>query len=104
MAGNQLTIQAPAGASGSFPIQVTVSDGHLTATQTFTAAIRVSATPQIAAIASQSLFSDRSQNITLSATDAQNNPVTFSAKILGTFAWPRIAGGKRQYPDRLHLA
>jgi subtilisin family serine protease len=34
--GNQLMIQAAAGVTGSFQIQVTVSDGTLTATRTFT--------------------------------------------------------------------
>ncbi|HMF19998.1 MAG TPA: hypothetical protein VKE98_22520, partial [Gemmataceae bacterium] len=38
--GNQLTIQAPAGAKGSFVVQVTVSDGTSTVTKSFTVTVQ----------------------------------------------------------------
>ena len=38
--GNQLTIQAPAGAKGSFIVQVTVSDGTSTVTKSFTITVQ----------------------------------------------------------------
>jgi subtilisin family serine protease len=40
IAGNQLTIKAPAGLAGSFQIQVTASDGKISATRTFTVTIQ----------------------------------------------------------------
>jgi hypothetical protein len=87
IAGNQLTVQAPAGAAGSYQIQVSASDGSLASVRTFTVTVQSGNTaPQLGALASQSLLANRSQTITLNATDAQNNPITFSARILGTFA------------------
>jgi subtilisin family serine protease len=87
--GNQLALRAPAGVTGSFQIQVTASDGRLTATRTFTLTIQQNVSPQIAAIAGQSMpivARSVSEAIAPSATDAHNNPTTFSAKVIGTSA------------------
>ena len=84
--GNQLTIQAPAGATGAYQIQVVASDGSLSSTQTFTLTVQANTAPTLGAIASQSMLADRSQVIFLAARDAQNDPIAFSAKIVGTFA------------------
>ncbi|MBM3993014.1 MAG: hypothetical protein FJ303_02495 [Planctomycetes bacterium] len=84
--GNQLMIQAPAGAVGSYQIQIVASDGKLSTTRTFTVAINQNTPPQIATLTSPSVYAHQSQRITLSATDAQNDPITWSAKIIGTYA------------------
>ena len=81
--GNQLTVQAAAGVAGSYQIQVVASDGKASSAQTFT--LTIESPPQLAAIPSQSLLTNRSQTITLSATDAVGNPITYSAKLVGTF-------------------
>ena len=86
--GNQLTIQAPAGMSDSFQIQVTASDGKLSSSQTFTLSPQTNAGPQIATIANQTLAGASVRTIALSATDPDANPITFTAKIVGTFATP----------------
>ena len=83
--GSQLRVNAPAGASGSYEIQVTASDGKLTSTQTFTLSIQANTAPTIAPIASQSMLANRSQTITLSASDTQNDAITYSANLVGTF-------------------
>ncbi len=85
VSGNQLTISTPAGATGSYQIEVTASDGSLTATRTFAVSV-VNTAPVIAAIANQSMLTNRSQTITLNATDAQNDPITYSVSILGSFS------------------
>ena len=87
LVGNQLTVQMPLGATGSYQIQVAASDGKLSSTQTFTVTIKQNNTaPQIAALASASMLTNRSQTLTLSATDAQNDTITWSAKVVGTFS------------------
>ena len=86
IASNQLTLRAPATAMGSFQIQVTASDGRLTATRTFTLTIQQNTSPQTAAMAGQSMLTNRGQTITLSATAAHNIPTIFSAKVIGMFA------------------
>jgi subtilisin family serine protease len=86
LVGNQLTVQAPAGVTGSFQIQVSASDGKLSATQTFTLTAQQNTAPQIASVANQSMLTNRSQTITLRASDAQNDTITYSAKIVGTFS------------------
>ncbi len=98
VANGQLTIQAPAGSAGSYQIEVTASDGALSANQTFTLTVQAGVTPpanpgppantgpQIATITNLSMLTLRSQTITLAATDAQNKPITFSAALVGTFA------------------
>lgn len=86
VAGNVLTVQAPADSSGTFSIQVTASDGSLSSSQTFTVTIKNNTAPQLGAVPAQSLLTNRSQAITISAIDAQNDAITLSAAIVGTFS------------------
>jgi subtilisin family serine protease len=84
--GNKLTIAAPASATGSYQIQVTVSDGKLTASQTFSLTIQAASTPQITAIATQSMLTNRSLVVTLAAADANNSMMNYTATLVGTYA------------------
>jgi hypothetical protein len=87
--GNQLTITtATTVASGAYTVQVTASDGAVMATTTFTLTIQANTAPQITALASRKLGANRSQTLTVNATDAQNDVIRYSARIVGTFAKP----------------
>ncbi|MSQ94301.1 MAG: hypothetical protein EXR98_07065 [Gemmataceae bacterium] len=86
VSGNQLTIQTPAGVEDNFQIQVTASDGKLSASQTFTLSTLSNTAPQIGAIANQAMATVRGRTITLTATDAENNAITYNARIVGAYA------------------
>ncbi|MBI3823600.1 MAG: S8 family serine peptidase [Planctomycetes bacterium] len=85
VSGNQLTIQAPADASGDFQVQVTASDGKLSTTQTFTVSVKNNTAPVLNALAARSILTLRSTTVTLGASDAQNDPISYSVKIVGAF-------------------
>jgi subtilisin family serine protease len=82
ISGNRLTITAPAGAAGSLQIQVGASDGSLSATQTFTLTIRAYSAPVLQAIANQKAAPGGSVTVTLSASDPDGDPITYSASLL----------------------
>ncbi len=75
--GNQLTIAAPANATGTFQVTVTAAVGSLTASQTFT--LSIGAALQISPIANQTLASGGSLTLTLSG----NTPgIAYSASLI----------------------
>jgi subtilisin family serine protease len=84
--GKILTIKAPAGVTGSYQIQVTASDGKLTSSKTFTLTVAANSPPQIATISDVTMYTNRAQTFTISATDPQNKAVTLSAKVVGSLA------------------
>src|SRR5207248_1207305 len=83
--GNQLTIDPAAGYTGSFVVQVSASDGVAVTTGTFTVTVAGGTTPTnsapvLAAIANQTMSVNQGTlRLTLSASDADGNPLTFSA-------------------------
>jgi len=80
--GNQLTVHASQPIAGTFTIQVTVSDGFLTATRSFTVTL-TNTPPTLAAIAPPTMAKGQtSLTIALSASDADNDKLTFSAVAL----------------------
>jgi hypothetical protein len=79
IAGTQLTIQPTQPVIGTFTIQVSVSDGALTATRTFTITLTNTA-PTLGAIATQTMATGQtSLALPLSATDADHDALTFQA-------------------------
>jgi subtilisin family serine protease len=82
--GNQLTIQPPSGYSGSFTIQVTVSDGQATASQSFTVMVLGTTAPTLAAVANQTMKSGGTLNVNLSAQSGSNAPLTFTTIVQNT--------------------
>ena len=84
--GNKLTIAAPQGATGSYQIQVSVSDGKQTASQTFTLTIEAPSTPQFTPIATQSMLTNRSLVVTLAAADSNNSMMNYTAALVGAYA------------------
>ena len=81
--GNQLSINAPAGYIGTFSVLVTASDGSLSSAQTFTVTTVANRAPVLRTIANASVRPGTAVVINLSATDADNDPITYSAKIVG---------------------
>jgi subtilisin-like proprotein convertase family protein len=83
VAGSVLTINSPANFVGSFQVSVNSSDGILTTTQTFvvqstdTAPVPTTIPPQTASKSGSPL------QVTLSSTDAENDPVTYTAAAVG---------------------
>lgn len=87
--GNQLKITAPAGSTETFQIEVTASDGTTSVKQTFAlSVVRGNSAPVVNAIATQAMQANSSQTLTLSATDAQGDAISYQAAILGSFASP----------------
>jgi hypothetical protein len=82
--GNQLTIQPPAGFSGSFTVQVTLSDGFLTATQSFQVTVLANTAPTLDPIGNQTMKSSQGTlTVALSGHDANGNSLTYSAQVQG---------------------
>ncbi|MBI1831910.1 MAG: S8 family serine peptidase [Planctomycetes bacterium] len=84
--GNQLTMQAPVGVAGSYQIQVVASDGKASSTQTFTVSVAQNTAPQIGTLTASTVYAHQTQTITLTGSDAQNDPITWNARIIGTYA------------------
>jgi hypothetical protein len=78
--GNQLTIQAPANATGSFQVTVTVSNGSLSASQTFT--VSITAPPQLAPITNQTMTAGGSLAVALNGSAG----LTYSASVVNASA------------------
>lgn len=85
--GNQLTIIAGANsAPGTYQIQVAASDGVLKSFETFSVTVQVNTAPKITPISDRTIGANRAPTLTINASDAQNDAIRYSAKILGTFA------------------
>jgi subtilisin family serine protease len=79
--GNVLTFQATGALSGSFSVQVTVSDGLASAVQTFTVNV-VNTPPSLAAIASQSMAAGQtSLSVPLAGSDPDGDALRYSAVV-----------------------
>ena len=77
--GNQITLHATQPIIGTFTIQATVSDGAATATRTFTLTLTNTA-PTLAVITPQTMAKGQtSLTVPLSASDADQDPLTFQA-------------------------
>jgi len=82
VSGNVLTITPRSGFLGTFAVQATVSDGVARVSQTFQVSVTNSA-PVLARIADQTMSrNERSRSITLQASDADGDRLTYSAQIL----------------------
>jgi subtilisin family serine protease len=81
--GNQLTVQVAAGYTGSFQIQVTVSDGTHLVSQTFTvSAVRQNTAPVLGPLGDLSIKRGGKATITVSASDTDGDALSFSARAL----------------------
>lgn len=79
VSGSTLTIDPDAGVTGTFGITVTASDGSVTDTQTFALNITNEA-PVLSSVADQTLAHNvDTLAVTVSATDADSDTVTYSA-------------------------
>ncbi len=84
--GNVLTLTPPTGFLGSFKVTVTADDGSGTAQQSFLVNV-VDNAPTLAASGAQSLaYNKFPLQLTLGATDADGDPVTYSAQVVGSSA------------------
>jgi subtilisin family serine protease len=81
VSGNRLTISAPTSATGNYQVTATVSNGSLSASQTFT--VSIAAPLQIAPIANQTMTTGGSLSLTLSGN---TSGITYSASVIGTTA------------------
>jgi hypothetical protein len=84
LSGHQLSIRVPAPWVGTFTIEVTASDGGHSVKRSFNVTVTSpNAAPVLAPIANQTLsHSQRTLTLTLSATDADNDPITYYAQVL----------------------
>src|SRR5262249_22498487 len=73
--GNQMTLRAPTNFKGSFVVEVTASDGSLTAKQSFTVSVP-NVAPTLAPIANQSVAAGRSLTVPLSVGDVNGDAIT----------------------------
>ena len=81
--GNQLSIRPPATLLGTFSIVVTANDGHSSIPRTFTVTeVAANTPPVLAAIPDQTTSHGQDTRVTLNATDADGDPLTYSAQVL----------------------
>jgi hypothetical protein len=79
---SQLTLTAAASYVGTYSVAVTANDGLAHSTATFNVTITNTA-PQLSAIAPQSMSAGQSSlTVPLSATDAEGDPITYSATVV----------------------
>jgi hypothetical protein len=72
---------------GSYPVTITVSDGTLSASESFTIVVGgTNRAPSLAAISDLNVAEDASATVTLSGSDADGDAVTYSATGLPAFA------------------
>ncbi|MBI3409979.1 MAG: S8 family serine peptidase [Planctomycetes bacterium] len=82
--GNKLTIFTPATYKGAFTVEVTASDGALSAQQRFTVAVRqANVAPTLSPIANQTVASGKSLSLTLNGDDVNGDSLAYSARVLG---------------------
>ncbi len=86
ISGNRLTITSTAGTTGTFVVDVSVSDGQQTVKKSFTVSVVPNTTPSLSTLASLPLSMGQSATIALSAVDAESDPVAYAAALVGTFA------------------
>src|SRR5262249_54458031 len=99
VSGNRLTITPSTNSPGDGTVNVSVSDGLVTTTQTFALQV-TNATPTLASVANQTIVpSQDSLAIALSASDADNDPLTYSAQVANT----GMAGAAYELGQRLDL-
>jgi predicted outer membrane repeat protein len=80
VSGNVLTITPSAGFVGTFTVTATVSDGHGTDSESFNVTVSSNnRAPVLQALPDQSGAANKSLTVTLSATDADGDPLTYSA-------------------------
>ncbi len=84
ISGTTLSVSAPSAWLGSYQVEVSASDGRFVVTRTFNVTqIAGNSAPVLAAPASQTMPNlQRSLALTLNATDADNDPLTYSAQVL----------------------
>ena len=79
--GNQLSISPALSFVGTFAIQVSASDGQTTVSKSFTVTVTNSA-PVLNPIANVTASHGQDDVVTLSATDADGDPLTYSAQVV----------------------
>jgi hypothetical protein len=82
VAGSNLNINAPASFVGSFLVTVTANDGALTTTRSFVVTSTDTA-PVPVVVPNQNVSQNGSVKVTLGSTDAENDPVTYTASVAG---------------------
>jgi Subtilase family/Bacterial Ig domain len=90
ISGNKLSIRSPASWLGTYTVQATATDGHFNVVQNFTVTVRqANVAPVLTAVPNQVMsHSQHTLTLTLSATDANNDPLTYSAQVLPTNGVP----------------
>jgi subtilisin family serine protease len=84
ISGNRLVIQPPSGYTGSFTVQVTVSDGQASTSQSFQVTVTANTSPPVLdPIANQTVNQGQSVQVTLSGHDADGSQLVYSAQVLG---------------------
>ena len=84
VSGGKLSIRSPAYWVGTYSVIVSASDGRFTVQQAFNVTeVPANSPPVLAPIASQTMtHSQHTRTLALSATDADKDPITFSAQVL----------------------
>lgn len=82
--GSTLSIRSPAYWVGAYTVEATATDGHYNVKRSFTVTVTPpNSAPVLSAIANQTMIhSERTRTLTLSATDADRDALTFSAQVL----------------------
>ncbi len=78
--------------AGSYTVNLSASDGLLVGTRAVSITVTANTAPALAAIAAQTVRTGATLNFTASATDAENDPLTFAATGLPTGATFTPAG------------
>jgi len=96
---NVLIVDPVAGYTGTFQVEVTVSGGSHTASETFAVAVANTA-PTLAPVADQTMpTSQDTLSVTLSATDIDGDSLSFSADVLANDAIAELAYELDQQTD-----
>ncbi len=84
--GNQLTIDPPSHYADTFQVQVSASDGLATVSQTFNVTV-VNQVPVLSPLPDLTVPHTQDRIlVALQASDADNDPLTFTAQVIGTTA------------------
>ena len=79
--GNQLIVTPALDVVGTFPVEVTVSDGTVSVKKTFSFTV-TNSSPGLAALTNQTMAHGRSLTVALGATDADGDALTIAARTL----------------------
>jgi subtilisin family serine protease len=84
ISGNTLSIRSPAQWLGTYSVEVTATDGHYNVRRTFNVTVtNGNLAPVLTAIPNQTITrAQRPLLVTLSATDANNDAITYSAQVV----------------------